>query len=77
MVMEARHVQSTPLAAPQPWTRIDLDLYEIAWDGRVAGYIEVVGHVFVALSGGRYDRAVEVCQALTFPDAIDALRQAR
>src|SRR3546814_7456446 len=47
VVMEARHVESTPLAAPQPWTRIDLDLYEIAWDGRIAGYVEVVGHVFV------------------------------
>lgn len=77
MVMEARHVESTPLAAPQPWTRIDLDLYEIAWDGAVAGYVEVVGHVFVALAGDRYDRAEEVKQTLTFPDAVEALRQAR
>jgi len=77
MVMEARHVESTSLAAPQPWTRIDLDLYEITWDGCVAGYIEVVGHVFVALSGPRYDRAVEVRQALSFPDAVEALRRAR
>ncbi len=76
MVMEARHVESTPLAAPAPWTRIDLDLYEISWDGAVAGYVEVVGHVFVALSGARYDRAVEVRQALSFPDAVDALRRA-
>lgn len=76
MVMEARHVESTPLAAPQPWTRIDLDLYEIAWDDTVAGYVEVVGHVFVALAGPRYDRAVEVRQALSFPDAVEALRRA-
>ncbi|MGP3534671.1 hypothetical protein ACTU3I_07740 [Microbacterium sp. RD1] len=75
MVMEARHIESTPLAAPQPWTRVDLDLYEIAWDGEVAGYVEVVGHVFVALAGTRYDRAVEVQQALTFPDAVGALRR--
>jgi hypothetical protein len=77
MVMEARHVETPPLAAPQPWTRVDLDRYEIAWDGRVAGYVEVVGNVFVALAGTRYDRAVEVSQALTFPDAIDALRGSR
>ncbi|MFJ6654273.1 hypothetical protein ACIQLJ_15895 [Microbacterium sp. NPDC091313] len=77
MVMEARHVEPTTLAARQPWTRIDLDLYEIAWDGRTAGYIEVVGSVFVALAGSRYDRAVEVSQTLTFPDAIEALRRAR
>ncbi|MCK6067393.1 MULTISPECIES: hypothetical protein [Microbacterium] len=74
MVMEARHVESTALAAPQPWTRVDLDLYEIAWDDVVAGYVEVVGHVYVALSGPRYDRAVEVRQALSFSDAVDALR---
>ena len=73
MVMEARHVETTPLAAPQPWTRIDLDLYEVVQDGCVLGYVEVVGHVFVALAGCRYDRAEEVRQALSFSDAIDAL----
>jgi hypothetical protein len=73
MVLEARHVETSPLAAPQPWTRIDLDLYEVAQDGRIAGYVEVVGHVFVALSGTRYDRAVEVGQTLTFQDALAAL----
>src|SRR3546814_8582559 len=73
VVLEARHVESTPLAAPQPWPRIDLDLYEIARDGRNAGYVEVVGPVFVALSGPRSDRAVEVRQALSFPDAVYAL----
>lgn len=73
MEMEARHIETTALAAPAPWTRVDLDLYEIAWDGEVAGYVEVVGHVFVALAGARYDRAEEVRQALTFPDAVAAL----
>jgi hypothetical protein len=76
MVMEARHVETTPLAAPQPWTRIDLDLYEVARDDVVIGYVEVVGHVFVALAGPRYDRAEEVCQALSFSEAIDALPHA-
>jgi hypothetical protein len=73
MVMEARHVETTSLAAAQPWTRIDIDLYEISRDGEIAGFIEVVGHIFVALSGDRYDRAVEVSQTLTFHDAMVAL----
>lgn len=81
MVMEAHHVETTPAAlqmapASQPWTRIDLDLYEIARDGVVEGYVEVVGHVFVVLVGDRYDRAVEVTQTLTFHDAVAALRVA-
>lgn len=73
MVMEARHIETTSLAAAQPWTRVDLDLYQISRDGDVAGFVEVVGHVFVALSGTRYDRAVEVRQTLTFHDAVSAL----
>ncbi|MFF7683997.1 hypothetical protein ACFZA2_14700 [Microbacterium sp. NPDC007973] len=56
-----------------PWTRIDLDLYEVARDGYIVGYVEVVGAVFVALGGARYDRAVEVSQHLTFHAAVDAL----
>jgi hypothetical protein len=77
MVMEARPVEPAPLASRQPWTRVDIDLYEIAWDGETAGFVEVVGSVFVALAGARYDRAVEVRQALTFPDAVRALRTRR
>lgn len=56
-----------------PWTRIDLDLYEVARDGYIVGYVEVVGAVFVALGGTRYDRAVEVSQHLTFHAAVEAL----
>lgn len=73
MVVEARHVETTPLAAPQPWTLIDLDLYEIVRDECTVGYVEVVGHVFVALAGTRYDRAEEVRQTLSFAEAVDAL----
>jgi hypothetical protein len=73
MVMEARHVETMALAAPQPWTRIDLDLYAIEVDGVSYGFVEVVGHVFVALSGERYDRAVEVRQTLTFQEAVASL----
>lgn len=56
-----------------PWTRIDLDLYEVSRSGVVVGYVEVVGAVFVALGGARYDRAVEVSQHLTFHAAVDTL----
>ncbi|TLF32240.1 hypothetical protein [Microbacterium sp. 5K110] len=67
---------AAPAALPVteiPWTRIDLDLYEVARDGRIVGYIEVVGAVFVALGGTRYDRAVEVAQHLTFHAAVDTV----
>lgn len=61
-----------------PWTRIDPDLYEVARAGEVCGYVEVVGAVFVALGGARYDRAVEISQHLTFHSAVDVLvRRAR
>lgn len=65
---------STPPALTEiPWTRVDLDLYEVAREGYVVGYVEVVGAVFVALGGPRYDRAVEISQHLTFHAAVDAL----
>lgn len=68
---------SSPVTPPAvteiPWTRIDLDLYEVARDGYIVGYVEVVGAVFVALGGARYDRAVEVSQNVTFHAAVDAL----
>jgi len=83
-VRESAPVVSMPAAAPAPviarptvaeipWTRIDLDLYEVARDGYIVGYVEVVGAVFVALGGARYDRAVEVSQHLTFHAAVEAL----
>ena len=56
-----------------PWTRIDLDLYEVSRGGYIVGYVEVVGAVFVALGGARYDRAVEVSQHVTFHGAVDVL----
>lgn len=65
---------STPPALTEiPWTRVDLDLYEVAREGYIVGYVEVVGAVFVALGGPRYDRAVEISQHLTFHAAVDAL----
>ena len=64
---------TVPATTEIPWTRIDLDLYEVARDGRIVGYVEVVGAVFVALGGTRYDRAVEVAQHLTFHAAVDTV----
>lgn len=69
----ASHLAAPPALAEIPWTRIDLDLYEVAREGYIVGYVEVVGAVFVALGGPRYDRAVEVSQHLTFHAAVDAL----
>ncbi|MFG6444079.1 hypothetical protein ACFXQA_02285 [Microbacterium sp. P07] len=79
MVMEAQHAADTADRALSevPWTRVDPDLYEITRDGRVVGYVEVVGAVFVALGGLRYDRAVEVSQELTFHSAVDAVQRRR
>jgi len=82
MVMEAPlgrpgNIVAANTAAPAPteipWTRIDIDLYEVARDGYIVGYVEVVGSVFVALGGSRYDRALEVAQMLTFHAAVDAV----
>ncbi len=71
------HVVAAPTAPPAPveipWTRIDLDLYEVAREGFIVGYVEVVGSVFVALGGTRYDRAVEVAQLSTFHAAVEAV----
>ena len=41
-----------------------------------AGFIDVVGAVFVVLAGPRYDRAVEVLQTLDFALAVDAISPA-
>jgi len=69
----AGSLSAPPVLTDIPWTRIDLDLYEVARGGYIVGYVEVVGAVFVALGGPRYDRAVEVSQHMTFHAAVDAL----
>jgi hypothetical protein len=79
MVMEAQYTadRADRARTEVPWTRIDLDLYEIARADLIIGYVEVVGPVFVALGGPRYDRAVEVSQELTFHAAVDAVQRWR
>jgi hypothetical protein len=48
------------------------DLVEVVVGGETAGFIEMVGNVFVALSGSRYDVAVEVAQSMS----IDVVHRA-
>lgn len=68
-----------PLAPPADdvrWHRVDLERYEVVVGECVIGYVDVVGTVFVALRGTRYDRAVEIEQTLVFERAIAVLRSA-
>jgi len=60
-------------ASPTTWTLVDLERYEVRHGGAVVGYVDVVGPVFVALVGMRYDRATEVAQTLTFMTAIQVV----
>jgi hypothetical protein len=55
------------------WERVDVDRYRVVSAGCPVGFVEVVGAVFVVLSGDRYDRAVEVAQTLLFERAVDVL----
>ena len=58
------------------WDRIDIDRYEVRANGTTVGFVDVVGAVFVVLSGTRYDRAVEVVQTLDFAAAIRSISPA-
>ncbi len=55
------------------WERIDLDGYEVRSNDCTVGFVDVVGAVFVVLSGTRYDRAVEVLQTLDFATAVRSI----
>ena len=78
-------LRELPTRRPQPaaeagvpiqWELIDLDRYAVREHGRIVGFIDVVGAVFVALGGTRYDRATELVQTLDFDTAIAALCRA-
>lgn len=66
----------TPPADDVRWHRVDLERYEVVVGECVIGYVDVVGTVFVALRGTRYDRAVEIEQTLVFERTIAVLRSA-
>ncbi|WP_309065889.1 hypothetical protein [Microbacterium sp.] len=55
------------------WERVAPERYVVLDGERVAGFVDVVGAVFVVLRGTRYDRAVEVAQTLVFQKAIEVL----
>ena len=67
-----------PPAAPSnafalQWDRVGVDRYEIRRGARTLGFIDVVGAVFVVLTGERYSHAVESAQTLAFEDALSVL----
>jgi len=57
------------------WDRIRPDGYVVRIAGEVAGFIDVVGAVFVVLAGPRYDRAEEIGQTLMWAAATATLDQ--
>ncbi len=59
------------------WDLVTPDRYEVRIAGETAGFIDVVGAVYVVLSGPRYDRAVEIAQTLVWSSATTALDQLR
>ncbi|MDD7928875.1 hypothetical protein [Microbacterium thalli] len=59
------------------WELVDVDRYEVREGEVVLGYVDVVGAVFVALSGPWYSAAVELRQTLRFDEAIQTLRSTR
>lgn len=72
-----RPADAAPRASRIQWDLIAEDRYEVRVAGEVAGYIDVVGAVYVVLSGPRYDRAEEVAQTLVWSTATTALDQHR
>jgi hypothetical protein len=77
-----RSLKELPTRRPEPpaphgsavrWERVDIDRYVVLVHGTTVGFVDVVGAVFVALSGPRYARAVEVLQTLDFAAAVDAV----
>ncbi len=70
-----RPADAAPRASRIQWDLIAEDRYEVRIAGEVAGYIDVVGAVYVVLTGSRYDRAEEVAQTLVWSTATTALDQ--
>jgi hypothetical protein len=52
-------------------------LYRVLAGDRSLGFVERAGSIYVALSGTRYDRAVEAGQALSLAAAVAMLRSAQ
>ncbi len=84
-IAAAETLRQLPTRHPEPadddsavrWEIVDVDRYEVREGEVVLGYIDVVGAVFVALSGRWYAAAVEVTQTLRFDEAVQTLRASR
>ncbi|WP_405375192.1 MULTISPECIES: hypothetical protein [unclassified Microbacterium] len=78
-----RALPSRRPAAPSPrasriqWDQLAADRYVVRISGETVGYVDVVGAVYVVLSGARYDRAEEIMQTLVWSTATAALDHAR
>ena len=71
---------TTPAAAPRATAPppesvvlIGPTTYEVHRADEVVGYIDIVGGVYVALAGARYDHAVEVRQSIILDTAVASL----
>ena len=64
-----------PAAAPpaESVTLLGPTTYEVRRGDRIVGYVDIVGGVYVALAGSRYDHAVEVRQSIVLDVAVAAL----
>ncbi|MFJ6680150.1 hypothetical protein ACIQLK_13630 [Microbacterium sp. NPDC091382] len=72
-----RPADASPRASRIQWDLVADDRYEVRIGGEVVGFIDVVGAVYVVLTGPRYDRAEEVAQTLVWSTATTALDQLR
>lgn len=72
-----RPADASTRASRIQWDLIADDRYEVRIGGEAAGFIDVVGAVYVVLAGPRYDRAVEVIQTIVWSTATTALDQHR
>ncbi|WP_248172516.1 MULTISPECIES: hypothetical protein [unclassified Microbacterium] len=72
-----RPAEPSARASRIQWDLIAADRYEVRIAGETVGFIDVVGAVYVVLSGRRYDRAEEIAQTLVWSTATTALDQFR
>lgn len=69
----SRHPSYTEQPAPATVILVGPTTYEVRQRDEVVGFIDIVGGVYVALAGPRYDHAVEVRQSIVLDAAIAAL----
>lgn len=50
------------------------DTYSVLSETDTLGFVHKVGNVFVALSGGYFNHAIEIGQTLSFDQAVEIVR---